>query len=212
MKLFNTMRSETLNGKIIQSDKFYRMITEDKDNKIINNFLYNILSPLKSSYSNLSEYDFNRRIRDIKNMYENVKRDIYDKSKLDNYNVDREILYLQSQYRQKLENDRLEEERRIEQQKLEEVRRQEIAQREWEAAQAEIRKKEMIELEKRERRRRRDIEIDWVKSARSNVTRKSYYNGELFEKNKNGFFIYGCCSSRVGRYEERKEGICNIMQ
>lgn len=68
MKLFNTMRSETLNGKIIQSDKFYRMITEDKDYKIINNFLYNILSPLKSSYSNLSEYDFNRRIRDIKNM------------------------------------------------------------------------------------------------------------------------------------------------
>lgn len=176
MKLFNTMRSETLNGKIIQSDKFYRMITEDKDNKIINNFLYNILSPLKSSYSNLSEYDFNRRIRDIKNMYENVKRDTYDKSKLDNYNVDRDILSLESQYRQKLENDRLEEQRRIEQQKLEEVRRQEIAQREWEAAQEQIRKKEMEKLK----------DIQWVQSAPRTYYRSCYHDGKLYFMDHNG--------------------------
>lgn len=149
------MCNETLNKENVNVDEFYRIITENKDCEIINRFIIRSYNPFKLSYSNMNESEFNKTTRNIRNEYETVSRNVYDKSKLKRINFNYEMTSIENQYKQKIETERKEEERRLEIQKQQQQLAEEKARIERQEAEEEWQRRRKHELQKEKRRRER---------------------------------------------------------
>lgn len=136
LRLFKALCDRTLNQARINVDEFYRLITENKDYKIINKFKSNYLNPLKSSYLGFSSLEqLEMRINTIRSEYRSVERSVYDQSKLGNIHFEYEMSNMKNKLKEKLERERIEEERRRElqrQQELQEQQRRMLAQQQAE--------------------------------------------------------------------------------
>lgn len=83
LRLFKALCDRTLNQARINADDFYRLMTENKDNKIIQNFKNDYLIPLKSSYGSCKNMlQLQMRINTIRSEYRSLENSVYDKKKV----------------------------------------------------------------------------------------------------------------------------------
>lgn len=86
---------------------------ENIDNKIItfDKFKTKVFYPFKKSYSNMTQSEFNKSIRNIRNEYKKVENNTFDLSILNSFNFNDRITLIEKQYKRQLIRKRIEEKR-----------------------------------------------------------------------------------------------------